>query len=201
MLQHDLPAWQAEALRRLHERKSFQPKHFRTHVVAHADPVEQRVADDQQPEARPVDGAHQNDDVEERQRAPDFDKSLPRNVHPSAEIALHAADQRTERQRADDQYQSEAQTRPQSIENPRQNVASGIVQPHHMGGRGHAFRYAAHGPERKANLLHLKTQFIRNAFNLHDFRSDFLAFPKLLHLASHFDLQNFRQFGEGVPSP
>ena len=198
MFQHDLPARQTKALRRFNEWKSFQPKHFRSHIIAHTDPVEQRIADDQQPEARPIDGAHQNDDIQKRQCTPDFDKSLPRNVHPSTEIALHAADQRAERERADDQYQSKTQARPQAIENPRQNVTTGIVQPHHMGGRRRAFSDAAHRPERIANFFNLKAQFVCNTIDFNRFRRNLLSFPKRFQILCDLLTQFFRQFGVGI---
>ena len=69
-----------------------QAQKFRTHVVAHADPVEDRVADEKYREASAHGGAYEDHDVEERHCAPDFREALEGYVDLAAEVAFDRAD-------------------------------------------------------------------------------------------------------------
>ena len=111
-------------LRSLHKRARPQAQEFRTHVVAYANPVEYGVAHKKYHEAASHCRADENHDVQERDGAPYFRKTLQRNIRLAAEIALyrtyHQADEHARSRKDYAEYQRD----PHAVHNSCVDIAT-----------------------------------------------------------------------------
>ena len=116
------------------ERPRAQAQELGADVGRDADPVEDRVAREQQPERAPERVAEEDHHVEERDRRPDLREALAGDVDPPHEVALHRAERDAERERGEREQEPESDRRPCAVDDAREDVAPRGVEPEGMPG-------------------------------------------------------------------
>ena len=101
---------------------------FGAHKVGNPDPVENGENKEQDPECRADGTAQNNYNVEKRQSRQDFNDSLHSNVEHAAEISLNGADHNTNGHGEESDQQSKAETDPETVQKPRENVAAAVIR-------------------------------------------------------------------------